>query len=119
MVNAKVANGRAKIAERQFNTITNQFARMIKTYCGNKPTTRPEGHLDILKYEKNIPLLSEIENELREYIEGYYNNIESNAEGLEKTSPNKAYEKYLLKKRTLTDTMLDELLLRTTKLADI
>lgn len=116
MVNAKVANGRAKIAERQFNTITNQFARMIKTYCGNKPTTRPEGHLDILKYEKNIPLLSEIENELREYIEGYYNNIESNAEGLEKTSPNKAYEKYLLKKRTLTDTMLDELLLRTTKL---
>ena len=116
MVNAKVANGRAKIAERQFNTITNQFARMIKTYCGNKPTTRPEGHVDILKDEKNIPLLSEIENELREYIEGYYNNIESNAEGLEKTSPNKAYEKYLLKKRTLTDTMLDELLLRTTKL---
>ncbi|MGP1567487.1 MAG: transposase domain-containing protein [Peptoanaerobacter stomatis] len=116
MVNAKVANGRAKIAERQFNTITNQFARMIKTYCGNKPTTRPEGHLDILKDEKNIPLLSEIENELREYIEGYYNNIESNAEGLEKTSPNKAYEKHLLKKRTLTDTMLDELLLRTAKL---
>ena len=116
MINAKVANGRAKIAERQFNTMANQFSRMFETYCGNRPGNRPEGHLDRLRDEKNIPLLSEVENELKNYIEGYYNNISSNADGLEKGSPNAAYEKHLLKIRTIAKSQLDELLLRTTRL---
>ena len=116
MINAKVANGRAKIAERQFNTMANQFSRMFETYCGNRPENRPEGHVDRLKDEKNIPLLSEVENELKNYIEGYYNNISSNADGLEKRSPNAAYQKHLLKIRTIAKSQLDELLLRTTRL---
>ena len=116
MINAKVANGRAKIAERQFNTMANQFSRMFETYCGNRPGNRPEGHVDRLKDEKNIPLLSEVENELKNYIEGYYNNVSSNAEGLEKGSPNAAYEKHLMKIRTIAKAQLDELLLRTTRL---
>lgn len=116
MVNAKVANGRAKIAERQFKTMTDQFSRMFETYCGNKPTTRPEGHKKILKNEKNIPLLSEVEKELQDYFEGYYNNIESKAVGLENGTPNECYKKYLFKKRTLPLEQLNEILLRTTKM---
>lgn len=116
MINAQVANGRAKIAERQFKTMTDQFSRMYETYCGNKPTTRPEGHADVLKDEKNIPMLSQVEKELQDYFYGYYNNTASNASGLEKGTPNECYEKSLQKIRTLPQAQLDELLLRTAKL---
>lgn len=116
MVNAKVANGRAKIAERQFKTMTDQFSRMFTTYCGNKPTTRPEGHEKLLKNEKNIPLLSEVEKEITDYFEGYYNNIESKATGLENGTPNACYEKHYYKRRTLPEDQLNELLMRTARL---
>lgn len=116
MVNAKVKNGRAKIIERQFKTFTNQFAKSYITYCGNRPENRPERHNSVLKNEKNIPLLSEIEKDLRNYIEGYYNNKTSKAEGLNGISPNECYDKHLIKKKTASSDQLDLLLLRSSRL---
>lgn len=116
MVNATVRNGRAKIIERQFKTMTDQFSKMFITYCGNRPENRPERHNSILKNEKNIPLLSEIEKDLRNYIEGYYNNKTSKAEGLNGISPNECYDKHLIKKKTASSDQLDLLLLRSSRL---
>lgn len=116
MVNATVRNGRAKIIERQFKTMTDQFSKMFITYCGNRPENRPERHNSVLKNEKNIPLLSEIEKDLRNYIEGYYNNKTSKAEGLNGISPNECYDKHLIKKKTASSDQLDLLLLRSSRL---
>lgn len=116
MVNATVRNGRAKIIERQFKTMTDQFSKMFITYCGNRPENRPERHNSILKNEKNIPLLSEIEKDLRNYIEGNYNNKTSKAEGLNGISPNECYDKHLIKKKTASSDQLDLLLLRSSRL---
>lgn len=116
MVNATVRNGRAKIIERQFKTMTDQFSKMFISYCGNRPENRPERHNSVLKNEKNIPLLSEIEKDLRNYIEGYYNNKTSKAEGLNGISPNECYDKHLIKKKTASSDQLDLLLLRSSRL---
>lgn len=115
MVNAEVANGRAKVCERQFETMSNQFSRLYKTYCGNSPDNRPEGLEHKLKEIKNIPLLSKIEEELRVYVEGMYNNEPSKAEGLGGLSPNECYQKNLIAKKVATKAELSLLMLRTTK----
>lgn len=116
MVNANVGNAKAKIIERFHKTMTNQFAKMFLTYVGKGPSFRPHRHNEVLKYEKNIPLLSEIQRDLENYLYGMYNNAISQAEGMQGMSPNDCYQKNLIEKRTATEEQLRLMMTRSTKL---
>ena len=116
MVNANVGNAKAKIIERFHKTMTNQFAKMFLTYVGKGPSFRPHRHNEVLKDEKNIPLLSEIQRDLENYLYGMYNNAISQAEGMQGMSPNDCYQKKLITKRTATEEQLRLMLTRSTKL---
>lgn len=119
MVNAIVRNGKAKVIERSFKQVTSEFAKLYITYCGNRPGNRPERHNKIMKKEDNIPLLSEVKEDLKNYIYGYYNKRASEAEGLFEMSADECYAKNLLKKRTLSSQQLDYMLLRSAKLQKV
>ncbi len=119
MVNAKVRNGKAKVIERSFKQVSDEFSRLFITYCGNRPENRPERHNSVLKNIDNIPLASEVLKDLTAYIEGMYNQDESEAEGLKGLSPNECYEKNLITKRALTSDQANIMLLRSSRLQSV
>ena len=112
MINAQVKNSKAKVIERSYRAVSEQFSKLYITFCGNAPGNRPERHNEVLKDEDNIPLLSKVKNDLLSYIEGFYNEEPSNAEGLFGKSPNECYEKNLISKRTASKEQLNIHLLR-------
>lgn len=119
MTNAKVKNAKAKVVERTFKQFTEEFSKMHITYCGNRPENRPERHNQVMKDIGNIPLLSEIERDLKIYIEGWHNMKASKAEGLQGKSPNEVYAENLVVKRTATEEELNLLLARSTRLQSV
>ncbi|MED4377948.1 transposase [Schinkia azotoformans] len=119
MTNAKVRNGKAKVIERSFKEFANEFSRLVTTYSGNTPTSRPERLSGVMKNVDNIPLKSEMEQKIWTYFEGWYNEYESEAEGLNGQSPNQCYAANLINKRVATKEELDQILLRTARLQTI
>ena len=119
MINAKVANGRAKVAERTFKQLAGEFSKLFITYCGNRPGNRPERHTDIMKNEKNIPLLSTVTEDLRIYIEGGYNTKASTGEGTNGKSPNEVYAENLISKRAATQEQINLLTMRSSRMQTV
>lgn len=119
MINARVKNAKAKVIERSFRKVSEQFSKLYITYCGNRPENRPERHNKVLKNIENIPLFSEVQRDLRLYMEGIYNMESSKAEGLEGKSPNECYAANLVVKRTATEDQLNELLARNARLQKV
>ncbi|MFC4804967.1 Mu transposase C-terminal domain-containing protein [Filifactor villosus] len=116
MTNAKVGNAKAKIVERFHKTMTNQFSKCFLTYVGKGPSFRPNRHNKVLKKEENIPLLSEMKRDLENFLEGFYNNTASEAEGMHGLTPNECYKNNLIEKRTATAEQLRLLLTRSVRL---
>ncbi|WP_018752206.1 transposase domain-containing protein [Paenibacillus sanguinis] len=119
MVNAKVANAKAKIIERAFRTFSEQFSKLILTYTGSSPDRKPHRLEGVLKKTDNIPLRSEIESSLWKYIEGWYNTRTSTAAGVDGLTRNEAYERNLITKRVATKEELNLMLLRTARLQSV
>lgn len=116
MISAIPGNARAKILERIFKVMTEEFSKLVKTYCGSGPEKKPERLEGILKKGKEIPLASEIARDLELYVEGWFNHESSKAEGLGGMSRNECYAKNLLKKRVATEEQLNLMLLRSARL---
>lgn len=119
MINAKVANGRAKVAERTFKQLAGEFSKLFLTYCGNRPENRPQRHNDVMKNEKNIPLLSEVTKDLQAYVDGWYNMKPSNGEGMNGKSPNEVYAENLISKRTATQEQINLLTMRSSRMQTV
>ncbi len=119
MHNAMPGNAKAKVIEREFKNVCNDFSRYIDTYCGGSPDKRPDRLEGIIKEGKKIPLLSEIRTSLELYIEGWYNNQPSKASGLQGKSPNQCYDENLIKKRTARSYQLDLMMLRSERLQTV
>lgn len=118
MVNARVANAKAKIIERAFRTFTEQFAKLVNTYTGGSPDRRPE-RLDAELKRDDVPLLSSVIQKLELYIEGWYNTQASRAAGVNGLTRNEAYERHLVKKRVATEEQLNLMMLRTARLQSV
>lgn len=116
MVNAKVKNSKAKVIERSYRVLSEQFSKMYLSFCGNNPVNRPERHGKLMKKEENIPLLSEVTKNLRLYVEGIYNEEISQAEGLNGKSPNGCYEENLASKKMAPLELIQLHLLRSSTL---
>lgn len=119
MYNAIVKNAKTKIIERIFRNVHNDFSKLVDTYCGGRPSERPERLTGMLKNEKNVPLLSEVTKQLEAYIEGWYNETPSKARGMNNKCPNQVYADNLIKKRTATSEQLNLMLLRSERLQEV
>ncbi len=72
IVNAIVANARAKNIERAFDTLKNHISRNISTFTGGTPAERPEQHARIIK-SGNILNDEEFKEKVNTLIDGIYN----------------------------------------------
>lgn len=70
---AQVCNADAKIVERTFRTLKEQFSRAMRTFCGGKITERPESLKRIIKDGKQVPTDSIVREQLSAWIDGDYN----------------------------------------------
>jgi hypothetical protein len=95
----------SKLIERANNTIHQRFDRSFITYCGPKPTMRPdrctaalERHKKLLAEgrgdESELPLASEFIRAAMVWIETDYNQRTKDIEGMEGLSPLEAWERY-------------------------
>lgn len=119
MTNAIVRNGKAKIIERMFLNVKNDFSKLIDTYTGGKPEERPEKYKKVMKDPNKILTFSELKEALELYVNGYYNQKASKAKGLNGLCPDEFYSQNLIKKRVLTAEQEELLLLRTSRLQTV
>lgn len=120
MHNATVKNAKAKIIERIFRDVKNDFSKLCTTFCGGRPEERPE-RLDskFLGDARKVPLLSEVRRRLELYFEGIHNEHASKAMGMGGKCPNEVYQEHLVRKRVATEDQLNLMLLRTTRLQQV
>lgn len=74
MLNAIPGNPEAKIIERIFLDIKNQFSRTTDTFCGGTIMERPERLNGLLK-SGEIPTDEELIQAISNFLEGYYNHL--------------------------------------------
>ncbi len=72
MINAIVANARAKNIERAFDTLKNYISRNTTTFTGGTHAERPERHSKVIKND-DVILDSELKEYINNAIDGIYN----------------------------------------------
>ena len=116
---AMVRNARAKIIERSFLTIKNEFSKLFKAYTGGNVLERPERLKGITKDVSNLVGFADFESFVSHYIENYYNKREHTGEGMNGLTPNQAYKKYLVEVRKASKEELNVMLMRSTRLQKV
>lgn len=113
MMNAQPGNPRAKVVERMFRILKEQFSRLYATFSGGRPEWKPHRLEGELKRGDRVPLLSEVRQQLELYLEGYHNKQPSAAKGLSGLSPDEAFVENLQTKRVASEEQLNLMMLRT------
>nr|DAT66202.1 MAG TPA: transposase [Caudoviricetes sp.] len=116
---ALVRNARAKIIERTFLTVKNEFSKLFSAYTGGNVVEKPERLKYIVKDINKLTVFEDFENFVNQYIEGYYNHRSNTGIGMKGMTPNEAFNKYLVEQRKATSEVLNIMLLRSSRLQKV
>lgn len=116
---ALVRNARAKIIERSFLTIKEEFSKLFQAYTGGNTQERPERLKYIEKDPDKLTVLEDFEAFLEYYIEGIYNNRPHRGLGMRGMTPNQVFARCLVEQRKASPEELNIMLLRSTRLQKI
>ena len=116
---AMVKNARAKIIERTFRTVKEEFSRLFLSYTGGNVIEKPERLKEVVKNVGNLMELEEFREKVNTYIEKVYNLRENNGYGMRGRSPNEVYKTTLVEVRKASKEVLDIMLLRSTRLQKV
>ncbi len=119
MWNAKVRNAKAKIIERIFKEFKDNFSRIMTSFCGGNVLEKPEKLKKVLKSRKGVILDSDFIQSFETYIEGMYNETESNGLGMYGRSPIQVYRDELIEKRVAAPEDLNLMLMRSTRMQSV
>lgn len=112
---ALVKNARAKIIERAFRDVKEDFSKLFDGYTGGTIAERPERLQKTGKDAENFTLLPEFIEYVDTYIEGYFNTRIHDGAGMYGKTRNEVYSQCLIEKRTATKEQLDLMMLRNTR----
>lgn len=116
---AMVKNARAKIVERTFRTVKEEFSKLFEAYTGGNVLERPERLKYIEKDITQLVALEDFESFVGHYIEGWYNNRAHKGKGMYGQTPNEVYAKNLHTLRKASVEELNLMLLRSTRLQKV
>ncbi len=116
---ALVRNARAKIIERSFLTVKEDFSKLFDAYTGGNTQERPERLKFIEKDLNKLTIMEDFETFVEQYLEGEYNNRKHNGIGMRGMTPNEAYAKYLVEQRIASTEVLNLMMLRSTRLQKV
>ena len=116
---AMVRNARAKIIERSFLTVKEEFSKLFMGYTGGTVLEKPERLKSVVKEKSQLSTLEEFTDYVDLWISGIYNNRNHSGEGMRGMTPNQVFKKYLVEQRKATEDELNLMLLRSTRLQKV
>ncbi len=116
---ALVRNAKAKIIERAFRDVKEDFSRLFEGYTGGTVAERPERLKKTGKDAGNFTLLPEFVKYVDTYIEGYFNTRPHSGSGMNGRTRNEVYSACLVEKRTATREQLNLMMLRNTRMQTV
>lgn len=112
-------NARAKIIERAFRDVKEDFSKLFEGYTGGTIAERPERLKKTGKLAENFTLLPEFVKYVDTYIEGYFNTRSHSGAGMNGKTRNEVYAAELIEKRTATKEQLNLMMLRNTRMQKV
>lgn len=116
---AMVKNARAKIIERAFLDVKNDFSKMFDGYTGGTIIERPERLKKTGKDADNFTLLPEFIQHVDKYITGIFNKHSHKGIGMHGKTPDQVYAACLIEKTVATADQLNLMLLRNTRMQKV
>lgn len=116
---ALVKNARAKIIERTFRTVKEEFSKLFLSYTGGNVLEKPERLKTVVKDVNKLTALEDFREYVKTYIEKVYNVRENNGYEMRGRSPNEVYKATLVEVRKASKEVLDIMLLRSTRLQKV
>ncbi len=116
---ALVRNAKAKIIERAFRDVKEDFSKLFEGYTGGTVAERPERLKKTGKDAGNFTLLAEFTDYVDRYIEGYFNTRRCSGGGMNGKTRNEVYAACLIEKRTATQEQLNLMMLRNTRMQTV
>jgi len=116
---ALVRNAKAKIIERAFRDVKEDFSKLFSGYTGGTVAERPERLKKTGKDAGNFTLLPEFIKYVDTYIEGYFNTRPHSGRGMGGRTRNEVYAACLIEKRTATKEQLNLMMLRNTRMQTV
>ena len=116
---AMVRNARAKIIERAFLDVKNEFSKMFDGYTGGTIAERPERLKKTGKDAGNFTLLPEFVEYVDKYIRGIFNKHKHGGVGMNGRTPDAVYAACLTEQRVATPEQLNLMMLRNARMQKV
>lgn len=116
---AMVRNARAKIIERAFLEVKNNFSKMFDGYTGGTIAERPERLKKTGKDAENFMLLPEFVQYVDNYIRYIYNKRSHNGVGMNGRTPDQMYAECMIEKRIATPEQLNLMMMRHSRMQTV
>lgn len=118
MTNARVRNGRAKIVERVFREVKENFSKLFLSYTGGNVLEKPERLKDILKKGGGVDVIK-LNEYVQTWVDGYYNKKPHNGSGMNGMCPDEVWAKNLIRQRVAGSDELNLMLMRSTRMQKV
>ncbi len=112
---AMVRNAKAKIIERAFLDVKNDFSKLFEGYTGGTILERPERLKKTGRDAGNFILRDEFVKYVDIFIQGYFNKRSHFGEGMDGKTRDDVYAECLVEKRTATTDELNLMMLRNSR----
>lgn len=112
---AMVRNAKAKIIERAFLDVKNDFSKLFEGYTGGTILERPERLKKTGKDAENFLLRDEFVKYVDLFIEGYFNKRDHFGEGMDGRTRDEVYAECLFEKRVAAPDELNLMMLRNSR----
>ncbi|MBR1568682.1 MAG: DDE-type integrase/transposase/recombinase [Lachnospiraceae bacterium] len=109
---AIVRNAKAKIIERSFRTVKEQFSRLFEGYTGGHVLERPERLKGLAKDAENFTAVEDFRIYVDAWIDGVYNKEPHTGDGMYGKCPDEVYAANLIEMRTALPEELNLMMLR-------
>lgn len=109
---ALVRNAKAKIVERAYRTLKEQFSRLFDGYTGGHILERPERLKHLAKNPDNFSVVEDFREYVDYWITGLYNREAHSGDGMNNRCPDEVYAACLMEQRIATPEELNLMMLR-------
>lgn len=116
---AMVKNARAKIIERAFREVKEDFSKMFEGYTGGTIMERPERLKKSGKDAANFTLLPDFIQYVDQYITGIFNKSKHGGIGMGNRTPDQVWAACLIEQRIATNEQLNLMMLRNTRMQTV
>lgn len=116
---ALVRNAKAKIVERAYRTLKEQFSRLFDGYTGGHVLERPERLKHLAKNPDNFTVTEDFREYVDYWIRGCYNREVHTGDGMNGKCPDQVYSDCLIEQRTALPEELNLMMLRNSRMQKV